>query len=340
MHHRYETALHGFLVDSMPVALAQLIAKHPAVAYVEPNGMTYETDVQLSPGAGLDRIDQHSLPLDGSFSYQFAGAGANIYVVDTGVDTTSGEWSGRIGLSGDCTGNSSPFQSNDDFGHGTAVASVAAGTTYGVAKQAIMHSVRISSSSSGKTDYGTELCGLDWVGANAQLPAVVNLSFGDSLGSFAVRDAINCLIGCNHISVVKSAGNDALDAFRDRANRATNEIVVGAMDPATDYYAVFQVGASDFGPTVTIFAPGVDVPVADKFRPGYSKSASGTSFAAPLVAGVVATYVGYCVNSWAGAYCGPEVFFNMLHTNATRDQIQGLPAGTSNYLLYSPFAPF
>lgn len=165
---------------------------------------------------------------------------------------------------------------------------------------------------------------------------MVNLSFGDSTGSFAVRDAINCLIGCNQISVVKSAGNDALDAYRDRANRANYEIVVGAMDPGTDTYASF----SDFGSIITIFAPGVNVPVADKFNPGSGKLGRGTSFAAPYVAGVVATYVGYCAAQPPSYWCGPNAWFDKRHSTATTDQIQGLPAGTSNYLLYSPFAAF
>lgn len=335
--HRYMKVVHGFALDGVSAVDAQLLANSPAVAYVEPNAVTHTTDFQLSPGNGLDRIDQHTQPLDGTFYYQYQGAGTHIYVVDTGIDTTSGEWQGRIGLSTDCTGNGQPFVSNDDFGHGTAVASVAAGSRFGVAKQAIVHSVRISSDhGKGTSDYSTEVGCLDWIGQYGEKPAVVNLSWGDEPGSFAVRDAINCLIGCNGFSFVKSAGNDSTDAYQDRANRGTNEIVVGAMNPSNDGYASF----SNYGSIITIFAPGVGVLVADKFNPGYGKLGYGTSFAAPYVAGVVATYVGYCVNSWAGAYCGPEVFFNKLHTNATLDQISGLPAGTSNYLLYSPFEPF
>lgn len=219
--------------------MAQVLAKHPAVAYVEQNGFVRAADVQSSPGVGLDRIDQHTQPLDGSFTYQFTGAGAHIYIMDSGVDTTSGEWAGRIGLSADCTdGPSQPFESNDDFGHGTAVASVAAGTTYGVAKQAIMHSVRISSDhGAAMASEGAVLCGIDWIQNHFQSPAVVNFSYGMTPNYFAIRDAINCLIGCSNISFVKAAGNDGIDAYQDRANRSPYEIVVGAMDPQTDTYA-------------------------------------------------------------------------------------------------------
>lgn len=91
---------------------------------------------------------------------------------------------------------------------------------------------------------------------------------------------------------------------------------------------------------MTIFAPGVGVPVADVFNPGYSKPGVGTSFAAPYVAGVVATYAGYCAAQPPSYYCGVNAWFDKLHNTATLNQIQGLPAGTSNYLLYSPFAAF
>lgn len=119
LRQRYRKVVHGFALDGVSSVDAQLLANSPAVAYVEPNVITRATDFQLAPGNGLDRIDQHALPLDGTFSFQYQGAGTHIYVVDTGIDTTGGEWHGRIGRSTDCTGNGQPFVSNDDFGHGT-----------------------------------------------------------------------------------------------------------------------------------------------------------------------------------------------------------------------------
>lgn len=176
-----------------------------------------------------------------------------------------------------------PYQSSDNFGHGTATASVATGTTYGVAKNAIMHSVRISGDASGTTQTSIETCGINWVSVFGVKPAVASMSFGGVPSAFAVRDAINNVANSG-ITFVKAAGNDGIDAFQDRSNRGTNELVVGATDPTNDAFASF----SDFGPTISLNAPGVNVLVADKFNPGFGKLGSGTSFSAPYVAGTAA----------------------------------------------------
>lgn len=332
---RYEHALHGFAVDGLPDVVAVAIAKHPAVAYIEPNAIAPPSDgTHINPGVALDRIDQRSLPLDNSYSWTFDGAGAGIWIIDSGIDTTSGEFSRRVGTGYSCVGGD-PYHNYDDFGHGTAVASVAAGTTHGVARGAIVHSVQISSRTDGYSSDALEVCGIDKAAQYLQNPAVVNMSYFG--GAFSVRDAINNITGYRNVAFTKSAGNDAQDAYQDRGNRANYEIVVGGTDPASDSFYSF----SDYGPTVTVLAPAVNVPVADKnhpFNPGLT--ASGTSFAAPMVAGVVAKYVAYCFSQPPTYYCGADKMRSLVLQNATPISASGLPSGTTNLFLYSNFFAF
>ena len=320
---RYD-ALGGFAVDSLPASLAQRLAAEPAVASVEANTVLHLQDVQYGPGAGLDRIDQDNLPLDNAFSYAYTGAGVNVYIIDTGVDSLNPEFRGRIGTGTSCVSQGGPWTSADNFGHGTAVASVAAGSTFGVAKGAIIHSVRISGDANGTSTDAIETCGINWVASYGQRPAVANMSFGGIPSSFAARDAINNVAYYGQITFVKAAGNDASDAYLDRTNRGAYEVVVGATDPTNDSFASF----SDYGSTITTSAPGVNVLVADKFNPGYGKLGSGTSFAAPYVAGVVAAML------QAEPNLIPSQVVNQLEQwQVVNGVITGLPAGTPNRLL-------
>lgn len=321
--YRYD-GVGGYALDSLPANLARLIAQHPAVAYVEPDMVQRMADVQNNPGAGLDRIDQAVLPLDNAFSHTYSGAGVNVYIIDTGIDYYNPEFTGRLGDGGSCVPATDPYSSSDNFGHGTAVASVAAGTTFGVAKNAIIHSVRISWSDDGSTSSSAEICGINYVREIGRRPAVANLSYGGLPSSFAVRDAINDVTYYAQIPFVKAAGNDGVDAFQDRSNRGAYEIVVGATDPTNDTFASF----SDYGSTIVTSAPGVNVLVADKFNPGYGKIASGTSFAAPYVAGTVAALLEVNPN-----LIPSQVVNQLVQWQVTNGVITGLPAGTPNRLL-------
>lgn len=285
-------ALGGYAVDSMPPGIARLIEREPGVAYVEQNGVIRTSAItQPNPGVGLDRLDQTNRPLDGGFSYAYDGTGVNVYIIDTGVDTTGGEFSGRVGVGKTCVSQGGPYQSSDSYGHGTGVASIAVGTIHGVAKNATLHSVRISGDVAGTSTDAISTCGINWVASYGVRPAVANMSFGAIPNFFAIRDAINNVTTIANIPFVKSAGNASDDAYKDRANRATYEFVVGAVDPRYDTFAWFSNYGVSAAPSVNMLAPGVQVPMADKFNPGYEKLGDGTSFAAPYVTGVIAQYL-------------------------------------------------
>ena len=337
--HIYDV-LGGFSVDSLPPNAVGPLSKEPGVAYVEANLITYPSYVtQLNPGNGLDRLDQAYRPLDQSFSYAFDGTGVHVYILDTGVDTTSGEWAGRVGNGVSCVPfGLPPYSSNDNEGHGTSVASVAIGTTYGVAKRAILHSVRISYAPNGTASTSDVNCGINWVASYATKPAVANWSFGGYPDAFSTRDAINNVTLTGNMSFVKAAGNEARDAWEDRGNRATLEWVVGALDPTNDTFAYFPgVWGSDYGttasPTVNMIAPGVNVLVADKFNPSIPKLANGTSIAAPFVAGVIAQYLQS--NPTAGTQTVFDAINNAMTTYGSVNGLTGVFAQTPNKELHS-----
>ena len=100
---------------------------------------------------GLDRVDQRALPLDGRASrHPDAGAGALLYVVDSGVTAAHVDFTGRVVASIHARPAESPAAraradaaGGDCYGHGTAVASLAAGASSGLAPAARIVSVRV-----------------------------------------------------------------------------------------------------------------------------------------------------------------------------------------------------
>ena len=130
--HTYKAALNGYAAE-LDASDAKKLAADPAVDQVFANKKVSITGEQSNPPSwGLDRIDQAELPLDNSYSYpDSAGAGSTVYVIDTGVHISHEDFGGRAVHGYDAVDDDD--DASDGNGHGTHVASPAAGEAYGVA---------------------------------------------------------------------------------------------------------------------------------------------------------------------------------------------------------------
>ena len=266
---------------------------------------------------GLDRLDSRTLPLDTQFTPAGTGSGVKAYIVDTGVRTSHSEFTGRT-VTGYSAIGGTP---QDCHGHGTHVAGTVAGTTYGVAKSATVVPVRVldcsgSGSTSGVVD------GINWaIGDHvAGTPAVLNMSLGGG-ASKTMDDAVAAAVA-DGITVVVAAGNSTDNACYYSPAREASAITVAASDQS-DNIAYF----SNFGSCVDIFGPGVTILSAGITSDTAAATMSGTSMAAPHVAGVAAVYLG--LNTSAP----PSQVASALTASASVDRITG-PNGSPNKLAY------
>lgn len=331
---RFTSALPGFVASLTPSQLCDL-EKRGAVETIEDDLAVSMMDTQPNATWGLDRIDQANLPLSGTYSYTSAGAGVRVYVVDTGIRSDHTELSGRVqsGYTAIADGNGT----TDCNGHGTHVSGTIAGTTWGVAKQATVVPVRVLGCDGSGTSSGV-IAGLDWIAANAAAPAIVNMSLGGGANS-TLDAAVNNLIA-KGFTVVVAAGNSAVDACTSSPARVGAAVTVAASDSA-DRSAAF----TNFGTCVDLYGPGVGITSASISSTTATAVYSGTSMAAPHVAGVAALVLA------ANPGASPAVVSGSLLQGATGGVILGAPAGTANRLLFTtttavqipqatvPFAP-
>ncbi len=277
----YTKALNGYEIQATE-AEAERFAADPAVASVVQNRTFKISATQPNPPSwGLDRIDQKTLPLNQSYTYpDKAGEGVTVYVIDTGVRITHGDFGGRASYGYDAIDNDNTAQ--DGHGHGTHVAGTVAGNSYGVAKKAKVVGVRVlNNQGSGTT--AQVVAGIDWVTRNAVKPAVANMSLGggaDSALDTAVRNSIAA-----GITYSLAAGNESTDASTRSPARVAEAITVGATT-SSDAKASY----SNYGSVLDIFAPGSSITSSWNTSDSATNTISGTSMAAPHVAGAAAIY--------------------------------------------------
>jgi Tol biopolymer transport system component len=315
----YQSALRGFSVE-MTEAQAEKLSRNPQIAYVEEDAYVEGASTQTNPTWALDRLDQRSLPLDTKYNYANAGTGVNAYIIDGGIRYTHQEFGGRAAFAYDWAVGGTGVDCN---GHGTHVAALIGGNTYGVAKGAKLWSVRVLDCANGGT-IARIIAGVDWVTANHVKPAVANLSFITIVGNSTLDLAVKNMITAG-VTTVVAAGNNTGDASLRSPACVPEAITVAATDP-NDNQAPF----SNFGPVVDIYAPGVDIVSAHSTSDTAISQKSGTSSAAPFVAGMAARYLS------GNPQASPDSVSKALVRNATPGKIPNISAGSPNLLLYRP----
>lgn len=320
--HTYSHALKGFEV-SLRESAAQRLAADPAVEYVQRNGVYTITDTQTGPTWGLDRIDQHALPLDSSYTYPTTAATVHAYIIDTGVLTTHSDFGGRASSGYDFVDNDS--DATDCNGHGTHVSGTIGGASYGVAKQVQLVGVRVlSCSGSGTT--AQVAAGIDWVTANAVKPAVANMSLGGSADT-TLDTAVSNSIAAGVTYAVAAGNGNILGVAQDACNyspaRVPEAITVGATN-SSDAKASW----SNYGSCLDIFAPGVDITSDWYSSTTATNTISGTSMATPHVVGVAALVLA------ANPSYTPAQVRDYLVNNATSGVVTSPGTNSPNKLLY------
>ncbi|HEY0022452.1 MAG TPA: S8 family serine peptidase [Longimicrobium sp.] len=340
----YEHLLNGF-AGAIPDAKAKALSLDPRVLKISVQRQ-YRVVSTTQSGAtwGLDRIDQRARPVDGNYTYDFNGAGVTAYIIDTGIRFDHVEFEGRAvpGFDAYAADPTDPLligdMNNDCQGHGTHVAGTVGGKTYGVAKQAKLVAVRVLNCAG----YGSDadvIAGMDWVAANATLPAVVNMSLGDviptrTLGTSApIDDAVRGMISSG-ITVVVAAGNGwgngtiGADACMFPIANVAEAITVAASDAGdarTDW--------TNYGACVDIFAPGDGITSAYNTSSTATDVLGGTSMASPHVAGAAALVL----QQAPGAT--PQQVRDLLVASATQNVVTPVTLNSghtmNSHLLYS-----
>ena len=321
--YRYRSALKGFAAR-LPAATVEALRSDSRVAYIEQDQIAHASATQTGATWGLDRVDQVSLPLDGSYTYNQTGTGIDAYIIDTGINFTHQEFGGRAvtGVDEITIGGTAA----DANGHGTHVSGTVGGATYGIAKAVHLIAVRVLDAS-GSGSYSQVIAGVDWVTADHTThPAVANMSLGGPV-STALDASVRAAIADGVVFCV-AAGNSAVDASTQSPADVAEAITVGATDN-TDTWAYF----SNFGAGVDILAPGVNVTSSWYTSNTATNTISGTSMASPHVAGAAALYLE------ANPASTPAQVSAGLVAAASLSKISGVPAGTANRLLYSIAGP-
>lgn len=300
--------------------------KVPAIKRKPKKGHHRERVTKIQKGApwGLKRLSNKMLAVNGQGEYRYpssAGKGVDVYVIDTGINIRHKDFEGRA-----VWGKTIPLfdEDIDGNGHGTHCAGIIAGKSFGVAKRAKVHAVKVLMTSGFGTNSDV-IKGVEWVikqhyhQSRLGRRSVANMSLGggkskmlEEIVDMAVRAGV-------HFSV--AAGNDNEDACEYSPAGASGPLTVGAID-INDSMAFF----SNHGSCVDVFAPGVNITSAWIGSRFASNTISGTSMASPHVAGVLALHLGEQEYE-------PGELKKVVLSHARSDILDLIPEGTVNRLV-------
>ncbi|MFM1995393.1 MAG: hypothetical protein RLZZ610_910 [Actinomycetota bacterium] len=318
---RFENAFKGVTVRLNEKQLAGLsnnpnisiIEKDSRVALIEPLPVSSQANAPW----GLDRIDQLT-GQNTTYNFTVSGSGVTAYVIDTGVLSTHSDFGGRVaqGFSA-ITGGT-----EDCNGHGTHVAGTIGSSTYGVAKSVQIVPVRVLDCNGSGTISGV-IAGVDWVASQSAAGLkVANMSLGGGASS-ALDAAVSGLIS-KGVTVVVAAGNNSANACNYSPARVPAAITVAA-STSSDALASY----SNTGSCVDIIAPGSAILSTWHTSTSATNTISGTSMAAPHVAGAVALFLQQF------GFKSPSEMAQLVKAKGTKSAVSGIGTGTVNLLLHT-----
>jgi subtilisin len=224
---------------------------------------------------------------------------ADIAILDTGIDLDHAD----LNVFHERSFIPGTINADDDHGHGTHLAGVAAAKDnsfgiVGIAPGARLWAIKVLESS-GMGEISTLIKGLDYINQHQNQVDVAVLSLGCECESGALDIAINNSIKAG-ITIVVAAGNEGKDARTFTPANNPEVITVSAIadtdgkcggnGPPTPYGADDMLASfSNYGDVVDISAPGVDI--YSTFKSNSYTKLTGTSMAAPHVAGAAALYI-------------------------------------------------
>lgn len=280
---------------------------------------------QLEATWGLVRTGERDLRLDGIYNHDdAAGRGIDAYILDTGVYLEHSEFEGRATWGFDAVNNPSP--QTDRNGHGTHCAGTVASKTYGIAKAASIVAVQVLGAS-GSGSFAGVIEGIDWTATDhttRRNKCVANMSLGGGY-SLALNRAVEEAIRAGCVFVV-AAGNENSNACLSSPASTPDAITVSSSDnsDARSYF-------SNYGQCCQIYAPGSSITSTWIGSPYAINTISGTSMAAPHVAGVAAKVL------YDNPSLTPSQVQSKLSSDATLDKISDAQ-GTPNELAYGTCA--
>jgi len=295
IRHIYENALDGFAIKVPNQIALEAILKIPDVAYVEPD-IKMKAFAQSLP-TGINRVD-------GDLSSTKSGDGSgsvnvDIGILDTGIDLTHPD----LNVYRQVTFVSGTTSGNDDNGHGTSVAGIAAAKddsqgVVGMAPGARLWSIKVLDSN-GNGFISDIIEGIDYVTQHANEIDAVNLSFGAEGSNTALHSAIINSVAAG-VTYAAAGGNDGKDASSVIPASYPEVIAVSATVDTDGKCGGMSVGTtagsddtladfSNFGSVIDIAAPGVLIKTTARAN-SYTNSFSGTSASTPHVTGAAALY--------------------------------------------------
>lgn len=292
--HIYEDALNGFSLKVPNERIIDVLNQSPFVEHIEKDKVV-KAFAQTLP-TGINRVDG-----DLSSTRSGNGAGsinADIAILDSGIHTSHSDlnvYHQKTFVSGTSSGN-------DDNGHGTHVAGIAAAKdnsigVVGIAPGAKLWAIKVLDRN-GAGALSTIIKGIDYIRQYASQIEVANLSLGCQCKSAAFDTAINNAVKAG-ITFIVAAGNSGRDASTNSPANNPNVIAVsaigdsdgkcGGVGPSTgngrdDTLASF----SNYGSVIDVAAPGVKI--YSTYKGNSYATMSGTSMASPHVAGAAALY--------------------------------------------------